>query len=43
MQPGAAADKRTLIRRLLRPNRLPPTPEQIQVFLNDQSSEAFRG
>ena len=42
MQPGAAADKRTLIRRAYYDLiGLPPTPEQIQVFLNDQSSEAF--
>src|SRR5262249_37582618 len=42
LQPAAAADKRTLIRRatfdLI---GLPPTPEEIDAYLSDQSTEAF--
>ena len=42
MQPSAAADKRTLIRRAYYDLiGLPPTPEQILAFLNDDSSNAF--
>ncbi len=42
LQPGALADKRTLIRRayfdLI---GLPPTPQQVEAFLNDTSPGAF--
>jgi mono/diheme cytochrome c family protein len=42
MKPGALADKRTLIRRayfdLI---GLPPTPEEVEKFVNDTSSNAF--
>jgi len=42
MQPSAAADKRTLIRRAYYDLiGLPPAPEQILAFLNDDSSNAF--
>ncbi len=42
MQPGATADKRTLIRRAYYDLiGLPPTPEQIQAFLSDDSIGAF--
>ena len=42
LSPGKAADKRTLIRRatfdLI---GLPPTPEEVEAFVNDQSTDAF--
>ena len=42
IQPSAAADKRTLIRRAYYDLiGLPPAPEQILAFLNDDSSNAF--
>ncbi|MEC9095832.1 MAG: DUF1549 domain-containing protein, partial [Planctomycetota bacterium] len=42
MQPSATADKRTLIRRAYYDLiGLPPTPQQIQVFLADDSIDAF--
>ena len=42
MQPSAAADKRTLIRRAYYDLiGLPPTPDQIQAFLTDDSPKAF--
>ncbi|WP_230776733.1 PSD1 and planctomycete cytochrome C domain-containing protein [Roseiconus lacunae] len=42
LQPAPAADRRTLIRRVYHDLvGLPPTPEQIDAFLTDQSDEAF--
>src|SRR5205807_5424450 len=42
LRPVAAADKRTLIRRVTFDLiGLPPTPEEIDAFLADESSEAF--
>ena len=42
MEPGPRADKRTLIRRAYYDLiGLPPTPLQIESFLNDDSAEAF--
>lgn len=42
LKPVASADKRTLIRRAtLDLIGLPPTPEEVNAFLEDESSEAF--
>jgi hypothetical protein len=42
LQPAAAADKRTLIRRAtFDVIGLPPTPAEIDAFLNDESPDAF--
>ena len=42
LKPAPRADKRTLIRRAtLDLTGLPPTPEQVQSFLKDESPEAF--
>src|SRR6266480_2042603 len=42
LQPSLPADKRTLIRRATYDLiGLPPTPEEVEAFLKDQSSEAF--
>ena len=42
LKPGAAADKRTLIRRATFDlTGLPPTPEEVDAFLNDTSAKAF--
>ena len=42
LQPAPPADKRTLIRRATYDLiGLPPTPEEIEAFLNDQSPDAF--
>ncbi|MCI0703532.1 MAG: PSD1 and planctomycete cytochrome C domain-containing protein [Planctomycetia bacterium] len=42
IKPNAPADKRTLIRRVyLDLIGLPPTPEQVEAFLKDDSPEAF--
>ncbi len=42
LKPAAPADRHTLIRRLsLDLTGLPPTPEQIEVFVNDHSSQAY--
>ena len=42
LQPAAAADKRTLIRRAYFDLvGLPPIPEQIEAFVNDQSPQAY--
>lgn len=42
LQPNSPADKRTLIRRATFDlTGLPPTPEEIQTFLNDSSPAAF--
>src|SRR2546423_201194 len=42
LQPSSPADKRTLIRRATYDlTGLPPTPEEVDAFLKDQSSEAF--
>ncbi|MFO1497173.1 MAG: PSD1 and planctomycete cytochrome C domain-containing protein [Verrucomicrobiota bacterium] len=42
LEPAAAADKRTLLRRVYYDLvGLPPTPEQINAFLADDSSQAF--
>lgn len=43
MQPSAIADKRTLIRRATFDlTGLPPTPEEVDVFLADQADDAFQ-
>ncbi|MEZ6125595.1 MAG: DUF1553 domain-containing protein [Planctomycetaceae bacterium] len=43
LSPGARADRATLIRRLTFDlTGLPPTPEDVQAFVADESSEAFR-
>ncbi len=43
IQPSAPASKRTLIRRAyLDVMGLPPTPEQVEAFVNDERSEAWR-
>ncbi len=42
MKPSAAADKQTLIRRVTYDLiGLPPTPEEVDAFLKDKSSDAF--
>jgi hypothetical protein len=42
LQPAAPADKRTLLRRATYDlTGLPPTPDETQVFLADESPEAF--
>ncbi len=42
LSPAAAADKRVLIRRATFDlTGLPPTPEQVDTFLNDSASDAF--
>jgi hypothetical protein len=42
MKPSPAADKRTLIRRATYDlTGLPPTPEEVQAFVDDTSAEAF--
>ncbi len=42
IKPNAAADKRTLIRRAyLDLIGLPPTPEQVDAFLKDESPGAY--
>lgn len=42
MQPAAAADRRTLVRRVYFDlTGLPPTPQQIQEFVNDPSPQAY--
>jgi hypothetical protein len=42
LKPNPAADKRTLVRRVyLDLIGLPPTPEQVEAFLKDDSPEAF--
>jgi hypothetical protein len=42
LQPAAPADKRTLLRRVTYDlTGLPPTPEEVDAFLADNSSEAF--
>jgi hypothetical protein len=42
LQPGAKADKRTLIRRAyFTLTGLPPAPEVVEAFLNDDSPDAF--
>ncbi len=42
LKPAKAADKRTLIRRATFDlTGLPPTPEEVQAFLADESSDAF--
>ncbi len=44
LQPAARADKRTLLRRAtLSLTGLPPTPNEMQVFLADKSPKAFDG
>jgi hypothetical protein len=41
-QPSAAADRRTLLRRVsFDVTGLPPTPDELHEFLNDDSSEAY--
>ena len=43
LQPGPRANRRTLIRRLTFDlHGLPPTPEEVQSFLNDTSPEAYK-
>src|SRR5439155_9224982 len=42
LQPSSPADERTLIRRATYDlTGLPPTPDEVDAFLKDQSSEAF--
>ena len=42
LEPGAVADKRTLIRRAsLDLIGLPPTPEEVESFVNDKSKDAY--
>jgi hypothetical protein len=42
LAPAAEADRRTLARRLSLDLRgLPPTPEEVEAFVNDQSSDAY--
>ncbi len=42
LQPAAEADRRTLIRRVtLDLTGLPPTPDEVQAFLKDKSSNAY--
>ena len=42
LQPSAEADRRTLVRRLsLDLTGLPPTPEEVNVFLADKSAQAY--
>src|SRR5690606_8071072 len=43
LAPAAAADRRTLLRRVtLDLTGLPPTPQELADFLNDESPEAYR-
>ena len=42
LTPSSSADRRTLIRRVsLDLTGLPPTPEEVAAFLNDQSPKAY--
>ena len=42
LQPGSAGDRRTLVRRAYFDlHGLPPTPEQVEQFVNDQSPDAY--